>query len=111
MQIDLVLMLRQYHLFPGVGLTLDLVWSWATNSMHYLWRGESDFSTRISHDALEFLSSVDGHAFILVPFPYVGLDWKGCANILFIVDYPSNERGNNSVLFKKILTHSLACFY
>ena len=30
-------------------------------------RGESDFSVRISHDALELLSSVNDQAFIVVP--------------------------------------------
>ena len=38
-------------------------------------RGETVFPTRILHDALEFLASVDDHPFILVPCPYAGLDW------------------------------------
>ena len=38
-------------------------------------RGETEFSVRISHDALELLASVDKHPFIMVPYPYVGLDW------------------------------------
>ena len=37
-------------------------------------RGETVFLARISHDALEFLSSVDDHAFVLVPYPYAGLE-------------------------------------
>ena len=65
-------------------------------------RGKSDFSTRISHDSLDFLFSVDDHAFVLVACPYVGLDWRGCANILFTVDEPLDDRGNISVLFKLI---------
>ena len=61
-------------------------------------RGKSEFSERISHDALELLAaSVDEHPFILVPCPYVGLDWQGCANILFIDDEPPDDRGNISV--------------
>ena len=62
-------------------------------------RGEVNFSARISHDALEFLSSVHDHAFILVPCLYAGLDWQGCANILFTQDEPSDARGNISVFF------------
>ena len=74
-------------------------------------RGESDFSVRISHDALEFLGSVDEHPFILVPCPYAGLDWLGCANILFTDDEPLDDRSNISVFFKFILTCSSTCFY
>ena len=66
---------------------------------------------RISHDALELLASVDKlYPFIMVPCPYAGLDWRGCANILFTDDEPPNDRGNITVLFKFILTCSLACF-
>ena len=74
-------------------------------------RGENVFPTRISHDALELLASVDDHPFIMVPYPYAGLDWRGCANILFIDDEPSEDRGNITVLFNFILTCSLTCFY
>ena len=38
-------------------------------------RGETEFSVRISHDALELLASVDEHRFVMVPCPYDGLDW------------------------------------
>ena len=38
-------------------------------------RGNFDFSTKISPDAMELLSSVDDHAFVLVPCPYASLDW------------------------------------
>ena len=74
-------------------------------------REETLFTTRISDDALELLASVDEHPFILVPCPYVGLDWRGCANILFKADEPPDDRGNITVLFKFILTCSLTCFY
>ena len=73
-------------------------------------KGKFDFFARISHDALEFLSSVDDHSFVLVPCPYAGWDWRGCANILFTEDEMPYERGNISVLFKFILTHYLICF-
>ena len=65
-------------------------------------RGESEFLTRISHDALEFLAIIDEHPFIMVPYLYVGLDWRGCANILFTVDELPDERGNIIVFFKFI---------
>ena len=74
-------------------------------------RGEFEFSTRISHDALELLVSVDEHPFVMVPYPYAGLDWRGCANILFTDDEPPGDRGNIIVFFKFILTCSLTCFY
>ena len=74
-------------------------------------RGESEFSARISHNALELLASVDEHAFILVRCSYAGLDWRGCANILFIDDDFPDDRVNISVFFKFILTCSLTCFY
>ena len=75
-------------------------------------RGESEFSARISHDALELLTSVDElHPFIMVPFPYVGFDRRGCPNILFTADELSDDRGNINVLFKFILTCSLTFFY
>ena len=62
-------------------------------------RGESDFSARISHDALELLSNVDDHAFFLVPCPYATLDWRGCANILFTDDEPPDDIVNITILF------------
>ena len=70
------------------------------------------FLARISHDALDLLASVDElNPFIMVPCPYAGLDWLGCANILFIADEPPDDRGNITVLFKFILACSLTCFY
>ena len=74
-------------------------------------RGESEFSARISHDVLELLANVDENPFVMVPCPYTGLDWQGCANIIFIDDEPPDDRGNITVLFKFILTCSLTFFY
>ena len=65
-------------------------------------RGQSDFPAKISPNALEFLSIVDDHSFVLVPCPYVGLDWRGCKNILFTQDEQLDARGNISVFFKLI---------
>ena len=74
--------------------------------------GDIMFPTRISHDALELLASVNElHPFIMVPYPYAGLDWRGCANILFIDEEMPNDRGNITILFIFILTCSLTCFY
>ena len=38
-------------------------------------RGETVFSARILHDALELLGSVDENPFVMVPCLYAGLDW------------------------------------
>ena len=75
-------------------------------------RGEIVFPARISNDALELLANVDENPFIMVPYPYEGLDWQGCANILFTADEPLDDRGNINVLYIKfILPCSLTCFY
>ena len=74
-------------------------------------REEILFPARISDDALELLASVDEHPFIMVPYPYVGLDWRGCANILFTTDELPDDRANITILFKFILTCSLTFFY
>ena len=74
-------------------------------------REETLFPARISDDALELLASVDDHPFIMVPCPYLGLDWRGCANILFTANELPNDRGNITVLFKCILACSLTFFY
>ena len=74
-------------------------------------RDETMFPTRISHDALELLASVDEHPLFMVPCLYVDLDWRGCANILFRDDEPLDDSGNSTSLFKFILTCSLTCFY
>ena len=71
-------------------------------------RGDTLFPARISHDALDLLANVyELHLFIMVPCPYVGLDLRGCANILFTADELPDDRGNVIVLFKFILTCSL----
>ena len=74
-------------------------------------REETLLPARISYDELELLASVDENLFIMVPCPYAGLDWRGCANILFTANEPPDDRGNITVLFKFILTCSLTCFY
>ena len=75
-------------------------------------REEILFPARISDDALGLLASFFENPFIMVPCPYAGLDWRGCANILFIDDEPLDDRGNITVLLIKfILTFFLTCFY
>ena len=75
-------------------------------------RAETVFPTKISHDSLELIASVNElHPFIMVPCPYARLDWRGCANIIFTTDEPLDDRGNITVLFIFILTCSLTCFY
>ena len=76
-------------------------------------RSHTEFFARISQDALEFLASVDEHPLVMVPCPYAGLDWRGCANILFTADEPPDDRGNITILIltKFILACSLTSFY
>ena len=75
-------------------------------------RGDTFFPARISHDSLDLLASVGGlHRFIMVPCPYVGLDWRGFPNTLFTPDEMPYDRGNIIVLFIFILTFSLTWFY
>ena len=75
-------------------------------------RGDTMFPARILHDALDLLVSVDEFCpFIMVPCPYVGLDWRGSTNILFTDDEPPDDRGNITILFIFILTCSLTFFY
>lgn len=35
----------------------------------------------------------------LVLYLYVGMDWRGCANIHFTKDEPTNDRGNIMFIF------------
>ena len=65
-------------------------------------RGLSDYLAKISSDALELLSGADDNSFVTVPCPYMGFDWRGCTNILFTQDEPSDGKGNISVFFKLI---------
>ena len=75
-------------------------------------RGDTLFPSRISHDSLHLLASVDGlHPFIMIPYPYAGLDWQGCPNILFTLDELPDDKGNITFLFIFILTCSLTRFY
>jgi len=65
-------------------------------------RGQLEFLARISIDALWILPSEVDHMFTMVSCPYMGLDCKGCPNILFIAYEPRYHRGNIFVLFKLI---------
>ena len=65
----------------------------------------------MSHDALELLANVDDHPFVMVPCPYAGFHWQGCADFLFTDDEPPDDAGNITILFKFILTCALTCFY
>ena len=63
-------------------------------------RGGPEFPTRITLDVLYMLSSEDSHALNMVPYPYVGMDWRGFPEIFFIADEPSDDRGNINAMFK-----------
>jgi hypothetical protein len=64
--------------------------------------GMTKISPKISPDALGLLANEADHMFVMVSCPYVGLDWRGCMNILFTPDETLDDRGNISVLFKLI---------
>lgn len=64
-----------------------------------------EYLARISAKALVLLTSEDDHAFVALNFPYVGIDWRQCPNILFTAAEPLNDKGNINVLFKLIQFH------
>lgn len=51
------------------------------------------------------LASEFDHVFILLLFPYVGIDQKQCPNIVFTLVMPPDDIGNISVSFKLIQFH------
>ena len=54
-------------------------------------------------DICNFLALEDDHDDLnLVLYSYVGMDWRGCANIQFTRDEPPDSRGNIIVMFDKI---------
>ena len=63
-------------------------------------RGKPELPVSITLDALEMLAREDDHALDMVPYPYVGMDWRGCPEIFFTPDEPPHERGNINVMFK-----------
>ena len=60
-------------------------------------RGIPEYSARISSQSLELLGSEDDHMFMLVLCPYMGLDWRGCANIPFTLNEPPIDRWRDKV--------------
>ena len=65
-------------------------------------RGQSVFPAMIIIEVVEMIASDEDHALDLLPYPYIGLDWRACPNIFFTQDKPPNERGNISVMFKLV---------
>ena len=65
-------------------------------------RGLPQYLTKIFAEALVLLASEDDHAFVTLAFPYAGIDWRQCPNILFTMAEPPDDRGNISVFFKLI---------
>ena len=54
----------------------------------------------VNREVYDLLVEVD-HPIVLelVLYPYVGMDWRACANIHFTKDEPSNDRGNIMFIF------------
>jgi len=65
-------------------------------------RGHPEYPAKISIEALELLVIESDHMFILVPFPYMGLDWQQCPKILFTQNEPTYVIGTISFFFKLI---------
>ena len=51
------------------------------------------------------LASEDEHALDMVPYPYVGMDWRGWTEIYFTLDEPPDEICNINVMFKLLQLH------
>jgi hypothetical protein len=47
-------------------------------------RGQSEFPiTLVGKEVFDLLSSEDDNLFDIVKYPYAGIDWRECPNILF----------------------------
>jgi hypothetical protein len=55
--------------------------------------------TPVGRDVCDFLAREDNLVLDIVQYPYVGMDWRGCPNILFTTIEPPDERGNIIVMF------------
>jgi hypothetical protein len=55
--------------------------------------------TLVGREICDFLAGEDNHVLDLVQYPYMGMDWRGCPNILFTIDEPTYERGNIIIMF------------
>jgi hypothetical protein len=53
----------------------------------------------VSRDVCDLLASEDNHVLDIVQYLYVGMDWRQCPNIGFIVAEPPKERGNIIIMF------------
>ena len=59
-------------------------------------RGQLEWlCSAINKDICDFMALEDD----LVLYLYVGMDWRGCANIQFNGDEPFDDRGNIIVMF------------
>lgn len=65
-------------------------------------RAQLDYPARISDERVKLLGIADDHMFVMVSCPYAGMDWQGCANILFTNDETHDDKGNINVFFKLI---------
>ena len=53
-------------------------------------------------DVIEMLGREDPPRLDMILYPYVSLDWRGCANILFTQDEPMDDIGEFNVMFELI---------
>ena len=64
-------------------------------------RGQLRWScSAVSKDVYDLLALEDDcDVLILVLYPYVGMNWRGCENIQFTKDKPPDDRGNIILMF------------
>jgi hypothetical protein len=53
----------------------------------------------IDREICDFLAQEENFVLNVVQYPYVGMDWRGCPNILFTTDEPPDDRGNIIIMF------------
>ena len=78
-----------------------------TNACMQMWgqlfpkRSHSNWScTTVGKDVCDLLDLEDDCDVLdLVLYPYIGMDWRGCVNIQFTKDDPSDDRGYIILMF------------
>jgi hypothetical protein len=63
-------------------------------------KGQLEFPiTPVGRDVCDLLAREDNPVLDIVQYPYMGMDWRGCPNILFTTVEPPDERGNIIIMF------------
>jgi hypothetical protein len=63
-------------------------------------RGQYKFPiSPVDREVCDLLASEDNLVLDIAEYPYMGMDWRACPNIRFIVEEPPDERGNIIIMF------------